>query len=257
MDKWKQTIKSFGQVCAIVGSICAPWLFVSAVSAAPTYTSPSYGVDEVFMGAGGVNDASSASYRARASLGDTAVGNSSSTNFQANSGFVTSPDPYIELIASSGSIDLGYLSTSTTTTATATFSVRTYLASGYEVGIASDPPKVTGVPGTHTLATNSTPTAPASPGTEQFGMNLVANTAPSTVGANPAQIPDATYSFGQVDAAYATPNLFKFVKNDRIAYSNKSSGQTDYTISYIFNISDVTPAGTYVFDQVIVATSTF
>jgi hypothetical protein len=209
------------------------------------------------MGAGGVNDASSASYRARASLGDTAVGNSSSTNFQANSGFVTTPDPYIELIASSGAIDLGYLSTSTTTTATATFSVRTYLASGYNVGIASDPPKVTGTPGTHTLATNNTQTAPYSPGTEQFGMNLVANTVPATVGADPVQVPDATYSYGQVDAAYATANQYKFVKNDRIAFSNKSSGLTNYTISYIFNISDVTPAGEYIFDQIIVATSTY
>lgn len=257
MYMWKQTLKSFGQVCAIVGSICAPGFFVAVVSAAPTYTSPSYGVDEVFMGAGGVNDASSASYRARASLGDTAVGNSSSTNFQANSGFVTSPDPYIELIASSGNIDLGFLSTSTTATTTATFSVRTYLASGYNVVIGSDAPKVTGTPGTHTLFTNSTQTAAYAPGTEQFGMNLVANTAPTTFGADPVQLPDASYSYGQVDAAYATPNQYKFVKNDRIAYSDKSSGLTNYTISYIFNISDLTPAGEYVFDQIIVATSTF
>ena len=49
---------------------------VLTVKAQPTYSSPSYGVDQVFFGSGGVNDANSANYNARASLGDTGVGNS-------------------------------------------------------------------------------------------------------------------------------------------------------------------------------------
>jgi hypothetical protein len=44
---------------------------------------------------------------------------------------------------------------------------------------------------------------------------------------------------------------------DAIAFSPKSSGDTRYTISYIFNISNVTPAGTYTMAQSLVATSTF
>ena len=245
-----------GQVCAIVGSICAPGLIVGAVSAAPTYTSPSYGVDEVFMGAGGVNDASSASYRARASLGDTAVGNSTSANYQANAGFVTTADPYIEMTATASNTDLGYLNTSTAATTTWTFSLRSYLASGYVVTNASDPPTATSGAGSHALANLTSPTA-SSPGTEQFGINLVANTSPITYGAVPAQIPDNAYSFGQAAAGYDTANLFKYVKGDTVAYSTKTTGQTNYTVSYLYNIANNTPAGQYVFNHVLVATSTF
>lgn len=256
MEKVKQTLKSFGQVCAIVGSICAPGVFVAAASAAPTYSSPSYGVDEVFMGAGGVNDASSASYKARASLGDTAVGNSSSTNYQANAGFVTTADPYIEMTATAGNADLGYLTTASAATTSWTFSIRSYLASGYIVTNASDPPTSTSGPSSHSLTNLTSPTT-SSPGTEQFGINLVANTSPTTFGANPVQVPDATYSFGQVSAGYNTANQFKYVKGDTVAYSTKSSGQTDYTVSYLYNISPSTPAGKYDFNHVLVATSTF
>jgi hypothetical protein len=256
MEKVKQTLKSIGQVCAIVGSICAPGLFVAVAGATPTYTSPNYGVDQATMSAGGVNDASSASYRANASLGDTAVGNSSSTNFQANSGFVTTADPYIEMTATAGTADLGYLNTGAAATTSWTFSIRSYLASGYIVTNASDPPTATSGPGTHTLANLTSPTA-SSPGTEQFGINLVANTSPATFGANPVQIPDASYSFGQVATGYDTANLFKYIKGDTVAYSTKSSGETDYTVSYLYNIAAVTPAGQYNFKHILVATSTF
>jgi hypothetical protein len=234
----------------------APSILIALPVFAQTYTSPSYEVDEVFMGPGGLNDASSANYNARATLGDTAVGNSESANFQAYGGFTTTDDPYIEVTVAGGNIDLGYLSESQTTTTTATFSVKTYLANGYNVVIGSDPPTVGGS-NPYALATNSTPTAPAAPGTEQFGMNLVANTSPTTFGANPVQDPSATFSNGQVDADYATPNLFMYQKNDRIAFSNESSGFTNFTISYIFNIDEITPSGEYTFEQIIIATSVF
>jgi hypothetical protein len=102
----------------------------------------------------------------------------------------------------------------------------------------------------------TTPTI-SSVGTEQFGINLVANTAPTTFGANPSQAPDASFSFGQAAAGYDTPNYFKYVTGDTIAYSNKSSGETDYTISYLFNVSNATPGGQYTLHHVLVATSTF
>jgi hypothetical protein len=253
---WKQTVKNYGIIVAILGVVSVPSFVVANVYAAPTYTSPNYGVDEVFMGAGGLNDASSTSYRARASLGDLAAGNSSSTNYQVYGGFTTTPDPYLELTVTSSSVDLGYLSTSAAATTTNTFSVRTYLASGYIVTNASDPPTATSGPGSHTLTNLTTQTA-SSTGTEQFGVNLVANTSPTTFGAAPSQIPDSSYSFGQVNANYATTNQYRYNKGDTIAYSTKSSGTTAYTISYLYNISDATPAGEYVFNHVVVATSTF
>ena len=61
--------------------------------------------------------------------------------------------------------------------------------------------------------------------------------------------------FGVV--SYSLANNYKYVKGDTIAGSASSSSETDYTISYIFNVSPVTPGGTYVFHHVIVATATY
>lgn len=238
--------------CMLAAVLVSPMVVSGVVFAAPTYSSSNYGVDEVFMGAGGLNDASSASYRARASLGDTGVGNSSSSSYQAYGGFTTTTDPYLEFVVTAATVDLGTLSTSTTSTGTATFTVKTYLASGYVVRTESDPPKNS----TYALAGIASASA-AAPGTEQFGINLVANTSPATIGANPVQIPDASYSFGAAAAGYDTPNLYKYIKGDTIASSNKSSGTTQYTITYIANISGVTPGGQYTMSHDLVATSTY
>ena len=252
MSIWKQKIQQiFGIVCSAL-LLSSPFLFSSLVFAAPPYSSTNYGVDEVFMGSGGVNDASSASYNARASLGDTAVGNSSSASFQANAGFVTTDQPYLEFIVNASSIDLGTLNTSSAAMGSATFTIRTYLASGYVVNTISDPPQN----GSYTLANMAT-TAASSPGTEQFGINLVANTSPSTIGANPNQIPDSSYSFGEVSAGYDTPNQYKYVKNDTIAFSTRSSGTTEFTMTYLVNIKTSTAGGVYTMSHNLVATSTF
>jgi hypothetical protein len=148
------------------------------------------------------------------------------------------------------------LSTGHASYTTGTFSVKAYLASGYTVVNATPGPQYA----THTLANMPTP-ATSAPGTEQFGINLVANTtgcsAPNNFGANPVQAPDSTFGFGQVAGGYDTCGQFKYNNGDAIAYSNSSSGETDYTISYLFNISPVTPAGEYHLNHVLVATATF
>ena len=256
MGNLKQTLLRYTQLVALLLVICTPTIITKLASAAPTYKSTNYGVDEVFMGAGGLNDASSDSYWARASLGDIAIGNAASGDFQLYGGFTTTTDPFLQFTVDSANINLGVLSETATSYTSATFTVRTYLASGYSVNTVSDPPKVSGDPGTHTLATNATPTAPTI-GTEQFGINLVANTSPASVGSIPVQLPDATVSYGQVDDAYDNLNLYKYTKDDRVAFSTKSSGSTQFTITYIYNIGEITPAGDYVLNHSLVTTSTF
>lgn len=255
MGNLKQTLTRYAQLIFLILVVMLPMLITKLASAAPTYSSPNYGVDEVFMGAGGLNDAQSASYRARASLGDTAVGNASSGNFQMYGGFTTTTDPFLEFVVDSANINLGQLREDSTSSTSATFRIRTYLASGYNVTTESNPPTMTS--GTsHIMATNATPTGPTI-GTEQFGINLVANTSPTTIGDDPVQIPDNTFGFGQVDGDYDNPNLFMYTKGDRVAFSNTSSGFTEYTITYIYNIGELTPAGDYIFNHILVATSTF
>ena len=144
------------------------------------------------------------------------------------------------------------LSTGSTTTTTATFSVKNYISSGYTVVTVSNPP----INNAYTMHNLTSPTA-SSAGTEQFGINLVANTSPITFGVNPVQVPSSAFSYGAAAAGYNTPNLYKYVPGNTIAYSNSSSGETDYTISYIYNISVLTAGGTYTFNDVLVATATF
>ena len=249
------------RVACFVASASAVLLFVASGKANACVNaqtcSNNYQVNEAFFGTGGSLDTTcSGTYCAKQSAGELGVGNTSGTAYQAQAGFNTDRAPSLTFIVNSATISLGTLTPGTTTTATATFSVKTYLASGYVVTLASDPPTA----GTYTMKALSTPTA-ANTSQEQFGINLVANTvgcgAPANFGSNPAQVPDSTFSFGAAATGYNTCGLFKYVKGDTIALATKSSGETDYTISYIFGVTNVTPGGTYSMSQVLVATSTF
>ncbi len=241
----KQTLKRIGAATALM-------LLLPAVATAAQSSSSSYQVNEVFFGAGGALNNCSANYCSKQSLGETGVGGTSSTNYQARAGFNTDREPFLQFIVNGTNTDIGVLSTSSTATTTATFSVKNYLSSGYQVVTVSNPPKYNTYT-MHNLTTASSSVA----GTEQFGINVVANTSPTTFGANPVQVPSGVFSFGAAAPGYNTPNKYKYVPGDTIAYSSTSSGETDFTISYIYNISVVTPGGTYGFNDVLVATATF
>jgi hypothetical protein len=222
-------------------------------------SSSNYSVDQVFMGSGGELNACSATYCAKQTAGEIAAGNTAASAFRAQAGFNVDREPYLAFSVAGSNADLGYLSKSTTATTTGTFAVKTYLASGYVVQIASDPPTNVDTPSRQIDGLTS-PTASAV-GNEQFGINLRQNTigcgAPANFGADPVQVPDNTFSFGTVDADYNTCGLFKYVKGDVVASSSQSSGETDYTISFVYNIDDLTADGEYIFSGSLVATSTF
>lgn len=194
----------------------------------------------------------STSYCAQASIGDITAGDSKSVaGSSAKFGTVTDANPLLEVIVDPGLSNLGTLTTEHTATKTMTVRVRTYLSDGYMLQIVGDPPKYGG----HTLATPTTPTA-STPGTEQFAINAVANSTPN-IGANPVQVPSDQFSFGVVNDNYKTQNLFKYSSGDVVAHSVTESGQTDYTISMIINISNATPAGHFAGDFSAVAIPIF
>jgi len=215
-------------------------------------SSPNFIIDEDFIGGGGVNDSSSPGYSARDSIGAPVVGESKGTNSKTQSGATTTSDPMLEFSVNTSSVALGSLLTSLTRTGTANFSVRNYTSSGYVVQVIGSTPAM----GARTLANMSTATASAQ-GTEQFGINLVANTSPTALGSNPVQIPDSSFSLGQAASGYATANNYRYNSGDVIARADESSGQTNYTISYIANISNNTPGGSYTASQVLVCTGTY
>jgi hypothetical protein len=235
-------------------AIAAVILFFGSGMVSAQYYSPNYAANEVFFGVGGTGfgNESSTHYQAMVTVGDTGVGNSTSTNYQAEGGFNTSSDPFLEFVVNPASIDLGVLTTSTAGTASDTFLVKDYLSTGYVVWSTASPPS----DGSHTMTALSVPTL-SIPGTEQFGINLTANTSPVAFGAVPVQQPDSSFGYGQVAAGYSTPNYFKYVQGQTIAFSNSSSGETDYTMSFLYNISSYTPTGLYTFKDMLIATATY
>jgi hypothetical protein len=209
------------------------------------YSSSHYQINESFFGAGGELEDTSPHYMAKTAAGELGVDRSASTNFQAYAGFNTTDTPLLEVVVSGGIFDMGYLDENNPKAITTFFTVRNYLSSGYTVSLSGTPP-VNRDGNNHMLTALTTPTA-SNPGQEQFGVNLVANNISpiGPFGAAPQQLPDSTFGFGQPTADYNTANLFKFVDNDVIANSPKSSGVTSFTLSTMANITKHTLAGYY------------
>lgn len=225
-------------------------------SAHAQYTSTNYQTNEVFFGSGGDNSQSSTNYSSSASLGGLGAGNVSSTNYQAYSGFLTPNEPFLSMQITSSAVNLGTLSTATAATGTATFQVTAYVDSGYTVQTVSQPPSYTSGSGSHTLTAMSL--GGSAVGTEQFGINLRANTSPASFGTDPSPQPDSSFANGAAASGYNTPNQYKYNVGDTIAQTNTSGwGLTIYTISYIANISLITPAGNYSVTQDLVAVATY
>lgn len=192
---------------------------------------------------------SSTNYSAINSGNDIAVGDASSTNYNISTGSNTTNDPNLSFAITSPTPTFGSFNATAGTVTTATFSVLNYTSFGYTVQITGTAP----TNGSHTITPLATQTA-STAGTEQFGINLVANTSPSSVGANPD---NGNYGFGTVNANYGTSNQYRFVSGDTIASAPKSSGQTNYTISYLVNVSPITPGGVYTSNQTLIVTGTY
>jgi len=219
------------------------------VHAEPPPTSANYHFDETSITGGGLIESNSTSYRSSSSLGDTAVGNSASTSYQTEAGSQTTDDPALTFIIEDGDGSFNDFSATAAATATTSFSIINYTAYGYVVHIAGTAPSN----GAHTIdpmATNDS----SLPGTEQFGINLVANTSPISFGANPDH---GQFGFGSAVTNYDTANTYRFVSGEAIASAPKSSGRTLYTISYIVNVDTLTPGGKYTGDQTIIVTGTY
>src|SRR5690348_4792647 len=133
--RWRQGFVAVSALVVLLVFAAAPKLLAASIS-----SSPNYGVDEVFFGSGGELNACGNDYCAKQSAGEIAAGNTAANAFRAAGGFNTDREPYIAFSVAGSNADLGYLSKVATATTTGTFAVKTYLASGYVVQLASDPP---------------------------------------------------------------------------------------------------------------------
>lgn len=248
---WRRQIYKLAQMIVVVVCLLQPTLH------AQTSSSSNYKVNEYQFGSGGELENSSTNFKAQTNIGALGIGRSSSTNYDIEAGFLTPNEPFLELFVNSSTIDLGNLTTSSTGSGSGTFWVRTYLSGAYIVQTMSQPPTSEGGAVINAKTVLGAPIL----GTEEFGINLVDNTSPN-VGANLLNVPDGTFADGAVAAGYNTVDQFKYGVGDVIASSaatagNQAVGRTDYTISYIANISSITEAGSYTMRHDIVAVATF
>ena len=222
---------------------------------AQTLESTNYKIGESFIGPSGDLDSSSANYSSIGSVGDIGVGDagdSSGGTYRVIEGYNTPDEPALTFAVDTTNISFGALSLGSAATATATFSAYNYTSYGYVIQIIGTPPSIPG----HSLSALASPTV-SSVGTEQFGINLVANTNPIAFGSDPTQVPSAAFSYGGAATGYDTANLYKYVNGETVARATKSSGRTDYEISYIANIATSTPGGAYSGAQELVCIGTY
>jgi hypothetical protein len=215
--------------------------------------STSFSVDETLLGGTGLpaHGQSSTNFSARTEAGDIVVGDTSTpSGNQTRTGNVSDAEPALSFSVNTPNATFSPdFSRTAVSNAQATFSVKNYTSHGYSVFLYGTTPSNNGYD-LPALAANTAST----PGTEQFGVNLVANTG---FGSNPAQVPSSSFSYGLASANYNTANSFRFVSGEQVAQADKSSGQTDFTLSYIVNVKGNTPGGKYTAKQQLICVGTY
>lgn len=232
---------------SLILAFCAN--YGATVAFAETIQSPNYRLDESVVGAGGLNESSSTNYQASNATGDISIGHAASATYQVEAGSKTTNDPALSFSFSNSNANFGSFSPSSASVSTATFSISNYTSFGYVVQIVGSPPKN----GSSTINAMAT-TGDSQTGVEQFGLNLVANTVPTSVGSN---LNNGQFGFGSVASNYGTSNKYRYVSGETIALASKSSGMTTYTITYLVNVTSLTPGGQYASNQTIIITGTY
>lgn len=131
--------------------------------------------------------------------------------------------------------NMGQMETDSTLVARSQMSVGTNATGGFAITSVGTPLAA----GTSVIDGISVPTE-SIPGRNQFGINLVANTAPA-IGSNP----EGEWANATPTADYSIQDQYKYVSGDVIAESPNVSLMKKFTISYIVNASPSLRAGVY------------
>lgn len=213
-------------------------------------SSPHYTFQETSLGGTGLLGASSANYQAAGTGSILGLGTLNSADFILQAGNQTSGEPALTFAVTSSAVSFNApFSAGSTSTATATFQVLDYTSYGYIVQIFGTAPTY----GSYTIAPLTSPTPPST-GIDQFGINVVANTSPASLGANPD---NGQFGYGEAHTGYNTSNNYQYNSGDIIADGPKSSGLTNYTISFIVDVQGRDTAGQYTSGQVLLCTATY
>lgn len=131
--------------------------------------------------------------------------------------------------------DMGELTVLSTLQAQSQMAVGTNASGGFAITANGIPPSA----GTNAIDPLAIPTE-SRPGTNQFGINLVANTVPS-VGLDP----EGVWTNAVPATDYNIPNKYKYESGDVVAFSPNVSLMKKFTVSYVVNSSNNLRAGVY------------
>lgn len=131
--------------------------------------------------------------------------------------------------------NMGELSANSTLIAQSQMAVGTNATGGFAVTANGKPMSA----GTSIIEPLDTPSE-SKQGVNQFGINLVENSAP-IIGANP----EGEWANATPALDYSTPNKYKYTPGDVIAYSPNVSLMKKFTVSYIVNSREDLRAGVY------------
>jgi hypothetical protein len=131
--------------------------------------------------------------------------------------------------------DMGQLSPTSTLLAQSQMAVGTNATAGFAITANGTPMTA----GTNVIDSPSIPTT-SKQGSNQFGINLVANSTPA-VGSDP----QGTWANAVPSPDYGTPNQYMYAPGDVVAYSPNVSLMKKFTVSYIVNSSPDLRAGVY------------
>lgn len=143
--------------------------------------------------------------------------------------------------------DMGDLSPTSTLTAQSQMAVGTNATAGFVITANGDPPAA----GTNVIDGLTTPTQ-SQQGINQFGINLVANSTP-VIGNDP----EGTWTNAVPSAGYDTPNRYKYISGDPVAFSPNVSLMRKFTVSYILNSTENLRAGVYTTTITFIASGRF
>ncbi len=131
--------------------------------------------------------------------------------------------------------DMGTLAENDTLTATSQMAVGTNASGGFVITANGSPLSA----GTNVIDGVSTPSESIQ-GTNQFGINLVANSSPAI-----GNDPEGTWANAVPSPDYSVPNKYTYRSGDVIAFSPNVSLMKKFTVSYIVNSSPSLRPGTY------------
>ena len=152
--------------------------------------------------------------------------------------------------ATGSSVSLGTITPSTSGTGTSQIGVTTNAATGYSITYNGS----TLTSGANTITAIGATAAASSVGTEQFGLNLKANTSPTTFGADPSGAGSAVPT-----TQYNTANSFAFVAGSATSIVAPTSPDNFrlFTAAYMANVAGTTQPGSYTTTLTYVCTALF